>query len=347
MAFADTLIKRFRDAGLTVHDVRGQLPRKATWMTRPVSAINKIAFHHDAEWRPHSYDSLARIKAQANYHINKDWGGGARGDGLMYAFQVDNVGDVFITRDFEHVLWAVGDANYSTVSGCWHGTLGQKPTREQIEAMQKIAVVLTTKCPEFPAGRGQVLGHKEVPGNSTACNGEFLPATQQFRSEGNTHPERYQYDWPPVANPAPTPPKPVPEKPKWADIKGAPYSMIVNQDTSLFDATKGSAVVGNNYKKGQRIDNLVQEYVDGDKVYWRTKYSKDKNLNTSFKKAHLSPVPVVPPTPVPPTPTPTPTPTPPSKDDEQDKRIGALEAAVKGILELLKSIGQSIADKFK
>lgn len=229
MALQDQIIQRLRNAGLQVADVRGQLPRNGTWLKRPVSAIKIISGHWDAEWRPTDYDSLARYVGQARYHINKDWGGGAHGDGLMYAWKFDNLGTVFITRDLEDVLWSVGDQNYVTASYCFDGTTGQEPTQEQIAAEQKFLDVICFQCPEFPASQGDVLGHQEVPGNSTACPGSFLASIQSYRAERNTHAERYAPNYGiPAPAPAPTIPTPPPTpEPAPAPVQPAPEPPVV------------------------------------------------------------------------------------------------------------------------
>ncbi len=132
--FVDLLIPRLTKAGLNVSDIRAQLPRNGRYAGRSISAITKIAWHYDAAYRPKLYDSLRRYVDQAQYHVNKDWGGGSRGDGLMYSIKVDNVGDVYICRDFEDILWHVGGApnGYSVSLNIDCGG-DQLPTREQVE----------------------------------------------------------------------------------------------------------------------------------------------------------------------------------------------------------------------
>lgn len=214
--FTEDLIQRLRGNGLNVRDIRGLLPRNGTWMLRPLSAIKRIAVHYDAENRPHAYDSLERYKSEAQYHINKDWGGGAHGDGIMYHIIVDNVGDVFFCRDFEDVTWHVGNPNYSAVAVKFDGTEGQEPTREQAESAQKVFEVLCYRCPEFPASQGDLWGHREFTqfgGNPTACPGLFIELAIGYRDNRDTHADRYPYDYPP-AQPAPIPepePEPIPE----------------------------------------------------------------------------------------------------------------------------------------
>lgn len=215
MALQDQIIQRLRDRGLEVVDLRGVLPRNGRWLGRPVSAIKQLAGHWDAEPRPHAYDSVARYIGQANYHINKDWAppNQAHGDGLMYAWCIDNVGVIFITRDLEDVLWSVGDQNYVTASYKFDGTTGQGCTREMIAAEQALLEVLCFTCPEFPASQGNVLGHQEVPGNSTSCPGDFLASIRSYRAERNTHPERYPFDSVPQPTPPPAPAPPAPPPP--------------------------------------------------------------------------------------------------------------------------------------
>ena len=202
----DQLIPRLRAKRLTVHDVRGQLRRNGTSMTRPVAHIKGIAGHHDAEYRPLAYDSLKRYQAQANYHINKDWGNGAHGDGLMYHFRVDNIGDLYITRNPEEVLWQVGNENYSYVGYCLDG-LNQQPTREQAHTVEMLLDVLTLETPEIAAGQNNVKGHKEIPGNATACPGPGLDLIIGYRATGFVGEANYQYQIEPSpSTPIPAPP---------------------------------------------------------------------------------------------------------------------------------------------
>lgn len=231
MAITEDVIQRFKAAGLNTSDVRASLPRNGTWMVRPVNQIKRIGVHYDADFRPHEYDSLARYKAQARYHIDKDWGGGARGDGYMYAIVIDNVGDVFICRNLTDVTWHVGDPNYTALAVKFDCGGNQPPTREQVESMQKVLDVLTTKCPEFPADASTTYGHLEFAqfgGTATACPGQFLPEVQSYRRSSKVNPERYKYDWPPVSvqpQPAPTPapvPAPTPVPPQPGPVTPAP-----------------------------------------------------------------------------------------------------------------------------
>lgn len=313
-ALTDAIIQRLRNAGLTVHDIRGRLPRNGSWMRRPVNVIQILANHHDAEPRPHAYDSVARYIAQANFHIRKDWGGGARGDGLMYFAKVDNVGDWFICRDVEDVLWSVGDKNYVTLSVCYDGTSGQGATREQITAMGKGLEVLSYHCPEFPAGQGNCLGHQEVPGNSTACPGDFLNATRDYRNHRNTFPERYAWDYPPPAPPAPPPPAPpappAPPPPTYEqkyNIKPEPdlRTLFVQADGVVlrnFD-DDGKMPTSPTYTKNHSVEVVAQAEYQGRK-YYLTRFALGNKRAYGFRQGELGNKVEPPPPPTPPSPPP-------------------------------------------
>ena len=197
-------------------DVRAQLPRSGTYMRRPLSAITKFAIHWDAMYRPHDYDSITRYVGEANMHINKDWGGGARGDGLMYHIKIDNVGEVFQCRDYEDVLWNVGGAaNYNTLAVCFDCGADQAPTREQVESFKTLMDDLCNQHPEFPASQGDVYGHRDF--NATQCPGDrFEQMVNEYRNSGNVTVSDLSYDWPPTVNvapPAPVPTPPIAETP--------------------------------------------------------------------------------------------------------------------------------------
>lgn len=193
---------------MQITDIRGILPRSGTYMKRPMNAITKIAVHWDAMNRPHEYDSVARYVGEAQMHINKDWGGGAHGDGLMYHLKIDNVGEVFQCRNYDEVLWNVGgNPNYYTLAVCLDGTTGQNPTKEQAESFEKLMAHLCYEHPEFPATQGDVMGHREwVP---TECPGlRNLQMVHEYNANGKVNTSDLVYDYQPT--PTPEPPVVVP-----------------------------------------------------------------------------------------------------------------------------------------
>ncbi|MDP4228572.1 MAG: peptidoglycan recognition family protein, partial [Bacteroidota bacterium] len=178
-------------------DVRSKLPRNGSIQRRPVSAIKRIATHWDALYRPHEYDSLARYIQEANLHINRDWGGGARGDGIMYHYKIDNVGDVYWCRDHEDMLWNVGGAaNWDTLAVCFDAGDDQTITKEQAESFKELMEILCFHHDEFPASQGDVYGHREF--NPTECPGDQIMnlCVVPYRTNRTVAVETLSYDWP-------------------------------------------------------------------------------------------------------------------------------------------------------
>lgn len=355
----ERLISRLAAAGLKVYDIRSQLPRNGSYMRRPESAIKRIAVHYDAETRPHAYDSIARYKRQAQYHINKDWGGGARGDGIMYAIIVDNIGEVYVCRDIQDVTWHVGNPNYSALATKYDCGGDQEPTREQMEAMKKVLEVLCFQCPEFPAGQGEVFGHKEFAqfgGTATACPGKITRFVQEYRAHRTVSADQLPYDYPPSAptpepapapapEPAPAPaPEPVDTRPEW--VKNAQdipaEELIAHGQAKLFDITTGTEV--QEYAPGQTfliarktsargVDYLITSYSAGKNI-WRGLLASDLAPNTP------PPAPEPAPTPEPqpePQPEPVVEPTPPAENGTiEEKKEGDMDFSKAGVWDGVK-----------
>jgi hypothetical protein len=221
------------------------LPRNGTYITRPIGAITQFAVHWDAMFRPHDYDSVARYVQEAQYHINLDWGGGANGDGLMYHFKIDNVGEIFQCRDLTDVLWNVGsNANYWTIAICLDCGADQQPTREQLEGLQSLLDDLGNNHPEFPASQGDVFGHRDF--TATQCPGDRIEqAINDYRNSGQIPCQDVLYDWkevptPTPVNPTPTPvippapaPQPIPVIP--APVQPTPEPAPKEPDTPVID----------------------------------------------------------------------------------------------------------------
>lgn len=111
-------------------DLRDALAR-ADWEIGRFSPKTKLTFHWagpmPANGAP-AFDPIARAKTFARYHRAKDWGGGARGDGLMYHFVLgDDV--VYLARDEDAVLYATGtDANRTSLHALFPIFDGESPT---------------------------------------------------------------------------------------------------------------------------------------------------------------------------------------------------------------------------
>lgn len=222
---------------MEITNIIGKLPRNGSYMKRPLSAITKIAVHWDAWDRPHEYDSVQRFIQEAQMHIDKDWGGGAHGDGLMYHFKIDNVGEVFQCREMTDVLWNVGgNANYWTLAICFDCGEFQSITKEQGEAFLKLMEELCYNHPELPASQGDVAGHREF--NPTQCPGNQImnKLIIPYRNNRTVDLTGLVYDWPqenPVPVPAPTPtPAPVTPEPVITPAKETVVESPANEHVS-------------------------------------------------------------------------------------------------------------------
>lgn len=91
-----------------ITDVRGQIPR-ANWEIGRFGPKTSITVHWNGPAVPTDADPLSVIKADAAFHINKDWGG-INGDGIMYHFLIAPDGEIFQTRDEDAVLFHCGNA---------------------------------------------------------------------------------------------------------------------------------------------------------------------------------------------------------------------------------------------
>ncbi len=292
--------------------------------TRPEKNITRIICHHDAVARPHDYDTMARLRNEAAAHYK------TLGPGLQYHYSIDNTGEIFYVRPHTATLWHAGDISVNRTSigikldGYFHPGVNQKPTREQLEALQQLLVNLCTQHPEFPADQNDVFGHREI--SSTACPGnEMFPYVVQFRNTGKITPQAdIVYDWPSMQPNTPTPPPtttpaPVPTQPSvevsYRVFKGGKQIGAYKLDTNAWNKYKAEAA-----------DNII------------TSSGQDitEQLRMKFE----------PPAPVPPVPTP------PAQDESTNQKeiakiVSENNTMLKRILEIVEAILNKITGVFK
>lgn len=195
MAYLDSrVIPELTAAGAPVVDLRGRLPRNTTypkstsWDRRPVGAITIFAWHYDAiplrdDW---PYDPVARYAAEAQSHIDKDWGGGYHAPTIAYHIKIAGNGGIYLLNDLEEITWNANNANGIDVGICVDLGVDQSPTDAQVTAAQALADILSFRCPEIPAGQADHKGHGELGafGNATACPGRQLGYVTRYRATG-------------------------------------------------------------------------------------------------------------------------------------------------------------------
>lgn len=200
----------------------GQLAPAWPGHARSVGSITSISIHHEAQNRPHDYDSIARYRQEATYQNTVSVPGSK---GLQYHYKIDNVGQIFKVRPHETWLWTVGsDENVTTLAICLDGNFEtQQPTREQFEALYQLLKNLCTEHPEFPATWKDVRPHCDF--SATACPGGNLrnrifaivdeaSAKAQLLNVG-------EYDWPEY-QPGYQPTPPLPPVPPIVDSLSKP-----------------------------------------------------------------------------------------------------------------------------
>lgn len=188
---------------------------------------------------------------------------------------------------------------------------------------------------------------------NTACPGTL--DINRMRAEANKWKSGGYNPKPvPAPTPVPTPPKPTtPIIEQWVRWKEGAIEYVCNkQPTHLWDFNSASWDMKSvkQFNKGDRISIVGHAHNNKlNKDYYVTDYSFAKKITNGFNPVDLdlyvapkppSQAPTPPPdnTQVPPKPAPDPVPSTPTKDEEQDKRLSALEAIVKKIVDFLKGL---------
>jgi hypothetical protein len=143
--------------------------------TRALSEIKLIAVHWSAGVYADGYDPVAAYARESREHIARDWGGGARGYGLMYHERISRDGRVWATRPAEHVVWAVTRANRIAYNVGLDAGPACLPSDAQVAALERRVSALLGR---LGLPRAAVYGHGELReyGNATECPGQRLTA---------------------------------------------------------------------------------------------------------------------------------------------------------------------------
>lgn len=178
-------------------DLRDSIPGDSynwSWV-RLLSQVNYLAIHHTAGPPSQTPNEIA------NYHINNNgWGG------IGYHFLIGPDGTVYYVGDISTARANVANLNEQVLGICLIGnfTQGRKPTQQQINSAQKLCEFFIFNYPDLTnvTAWDKVKGHKELPGQSTACPGDNWPAVK-VEIVGGSNPST---STPPVSPPSlPTP----------------------------------------------------------------------------------------------------------------------------------------------
>lgn len=222
----------------------------------------------------------------------------------------------------------------------------------------------------------KLFGHSQVSQTGTQCPAQLLGQLPTIIDMIN-NPDKWNAKlWPAPAKPTPAPtpapaPAPEPAKSQYTKFVSPIKRLIKSDGVSLWDLnakTWADFKAVKTFKKGEEFIavGVAQHPLGGSYYMTASSFGKADETgvpayNRGVNEKDLVEVPPEPapsptpqPTPATPTPEPTPTPTPtpstpatPSRDNEQDARIGALEAALGGLFILMQGIGAAIAEFLK
>jgi N-acetylmuramoyl-L-alanine amidase len=152
------------------------------WQGRSLDQIKYIGVCHTASEL--TGKSLKQICDDIDsWHKNNGW------PCISYHYVISENGEIAQTNDLNANSYTVGNRRQNTVCVCLDGNFEiDKPTMEQLEALDWLLNELSFNHPEFPATQQDVFGDNELnldTGNPTACPGANLtPLVQEWRDTG-------------------------------------------------------------------------------------------------------------------------------------------------------------------
>ncbi len=167
-------------------DIRDQLARNADGgpnETCPLAEKRGVIVHYNGP--AVHLDDRAQLRADAAYHCAKDWGGGQRGDGLMYHIAIGTNGEKWLCRDLGAVLWHCGAWPENRIALAVEVPIGedQRATPAQLRALAEV-------CDDWlradHGSRDDVKGHLEV--SATSCPGTLMDDFVRPYRDGNLAP---------------------------------------------------------------------------------------------------------------------------------------------------------------
>lgn len=148
------------------------------------------------------HSDLDQLYIDARYHMQMDWGGGARANGVQYEWAVGHDGTKYRLRNPGASLWHSGNPHYNHRAFAVTFLFGEGQ-RATLSAKQSMAELCNHLNRVQGLGRGNLYGHQEV--NPTSCPGTAQSDFVVPFRRGATF----------VTNPVPTP-RPVPtSKIRW------------------------------------------------------------------------------------------------------------------------------------
>lgn len=165
----DRLVALLKTAfGAAFVDLRASLPRNTSvpWFgKRDLAAVTEIVVHHTAGSGALSWATVAQYEMNAH----PTW------PGIAYSIGISPAGTVSLLADIDEKRGATGNSlvNATAFQVCCGGNFeNDTPTAAMLAALQKLFATLST----FSGKALKVIGHRDVPGDQTACPGAHLYA---------------------------------------------------------------------------------------------------------------------------------------------------------------------------
>ena len=143
-----------------IKDIVGDLPKHKTlrYNTRLLDEITQIIVHHSAT-------NSGTPEAFARYHVEENgW------PGIGYHYVISKTGQIYKCQNVTTVSYHAGNANRRSIGVCLVGNFDtQTPTDVQMDALMELLAELITA---YPAAKGNIIGHREVPRTYKSCPGK-------------------------------------------------------------------------------------------------------------------------------------------------------------------------------
>jgi len=147
-----------------IKDIIDQLPRKGEYTQRSLSDIDRIIIHHSA-----SPAGKFTVWDFARWHIDPN--GRLKAPGIAYHFGIEPDGTIYQVNKLTAKSWHTINGNQNGIGIELNGNFeNEQPTEAQKTSLKWLIRYLKKLLKKNLA----VYGHKEIPGNSTACPGRNL-----------------------------------------------------------------------------------------------------------------------------------------------------------------------------
>lgn len=149
---------------MEIINIINDLPRNGEFRKRKLSDITTIAVHHSAS-------KMGQFKPADFARWHMDPKGRLKAPAICYHFAIEPDGAIYQVNTLESVAWHAGNSNGYSIGVELNGNFEiEEPKPEQLHSLRWLVAQLEAKL-----GKSLALkGHRELPGNATACPGKNM-----------------------------------------------------------------------------------------------------------------------------------------------------------------------------